>query len=297
MMKKLLFVSLIVSAILFAACQKEFLPDDILPVGNTGSFRAKIEGSQWEANAVKTAIRESGIIVLYGSAADKKSILIRVADSGVHNYYFHTSSADNAAAFTDSAILPIASFATNQWDSAGTYGNMNITAIDTARKTMSGTFSLKVYRQLDRLKRTITEGVFTNISYTTQPSAPSGTDTFRVKVDGVSFTYNLLVGIKVSLINSIAITAARGTAPAVGITVPDNVVPGTYIYDLLTYSGQYNPSTSVFLSADTGRVTILEHNMVTKRIRGKFNFLANMPFSNLPPNVQLTEGYFSVKYQ
>ncbi len=160
---------------------------------------------------------------------------------------------------------------------------------------MSGSFSIHVYRQFDSMQHSITEGIFTNISYSTQPPPPATTDSFRVKVDGTNFTYNLLGAI--SVFGKINISAAQTVAPAVGLSIPDNVVPGTYDFDIINFVGQYNPSTSVFLGADTGSVTILEHNPVTKRIRGNFHFLANTVFTNTPPNVQLSEGYFSVRYQ
>jgi hypothetical protein len=44
-------------------------------------------------------------------------------------------------------------------------GTLEITSIDSARRLMSGTFNLKVYRQLTREQRIITDGVFKNVSY------------------------------------------------------------------------------------------------------------------------------------
>ncbi|MEO6405731.1 MAG: DUF6252 family protein [Ferruginibacter sp.] len=293
MTKRFLALIFIICAIWISACQKEYNPFDSPITATQGDFTAKINGVSWVAN-VKAATRQGGVIVLYGNSSDKKSIVLRVADSGVHNYSLHTASQDNVGAYTDSAINPNA-FATNQWDIAGSYGNVNITSIDTARKTMSGTFSMRVYRMLDSLSRTITEGVFTNIPYASAPPAPSGTDSFRVKVDGVPFSYNLLIGI--SVFGKVNISAAQNQAPAVGLSLPDTIRTGTYQFDIIDYIGQYNPSSTLFLQADTGTITILEHNVATKRIRGNFHFKANQPFTHLPPDVQLTEGYFSVKYQ
>jgi hypothetical protein len=297
MLKQLSGIVVIVSVILFSACQKEIFSEtgtsNPPPPVVQGSFFAKIGSVQWVANNITSATRQGGVLVLYGSATDKKSMLLRVADSGVHNYSLHSGSISNVAVFTDSATSPNA-FASNQWAVAGNYGNLNVTSIDTVNKTISGTFNMQVYRQMDSQQRTITEGVFTNISYSTAPPPLSGTDSFRVKVAGIDFTYNLLTGI--SVFGRISVSASQGAAPTVGITVPDNVTVGTYPFDVFTNIGQYNPSASVFLGADSGSVTILEHNTVTKRIRGNFHFLANTVFTHLPPNVQLTAGYFSVKY-
>lgn len=296
-MKYILSV-VIISCLFFSACQKEYAPGGVTIIPGTlptaaGIFKAKIDSVQWEATTVKQAQRESGVIVIAG-ISNGKSLILRVADSGVHNYTFETQSLSNVGAWSDSTVGPNA-FATNQWSVDGNYGELNITAIDMVKKTMSGTFNMKVYRQFDNMQRTITEGLFSNIPFATQPPAPAATDTFRVKIDGVAFNYNLLSGIKA--FGMISISAAKSPAPAVGITLPDNVTPGTYSFDIIDYVGQYNPSINTFLAADTGKVTILEHSVIAKRIRGNFHFLANAPFTHIPPSAQLTEGYFSVKYQ
>lgn len=293
MKKHLAGFLVLVSILIFSACQKEISPEvGTAPIAS-GSFKAKINGVQWEANSIKTATMQDGVIVLYGLNTDKKSILLRVADSGVHNYAFHSESMSNAGLFIDSAVSPFA-FTTNQWDVEGNYGNLNITSIDTVRKTMSGTFSMQVYKNFDDTQRTITEGSFTKIVYTTQPPALSNTDSFRVKIAGLNFSYNLLTGINV--FGRINVAASQGVAPAVGLSLPDTIKVGQHSFDSFDLIGQYNPTASLFLAADTGSVTILEHNIVTKRIRGNFHFLANTAFTHLPPNINLTEGYFSVKY-
>ena len=219
-----------------------------------------------------------------------------MADSGVHNYTFVVNTIDNVAAYVDSSLTPIAAFATNQWPTEANYGNLNITSIDTAHKTISGNFNIKVYRQLDNLQRTISVGVFTNISYTTGASQHvNNTDSFRVKVGGVNFPYTSLGAF--SGFGMISVSASNaGGYPTVGISVPDTAMPGTYPFDLFSYVGQYNQSTSVMLTSDTGHITILERNTATKRIRGTFSFNANKSFTHDPPNILLTEGYFSVKY-
>ncbi len=294
-MKKFVYSGIAALVVCLCACQKEYNPFE--EENNlVGDFRAKINGVQWNAN-VGGAQREDGDIIITGISADKKVLFMRMKDSGVHNYSFYSVTSmtnTNAAGVVDSTLANVASFATNQFDTAAIYGNVNITSIDTVNKKMSGTFSYKAYRMLDSTMKTVTEGVFTNLSYTTEPPPPSGTDSFRVKIDGNPFSYNLLIGYKgFGMIN---IAASTGAAPSVGITVPDTVRVGTYPLGDFDYVGLYNRTDTTHLSADTGSVTILEHNITTKRIRGNFHFLANKAFTHQPPNYQLTEGYFSVKY-
>lgn len=289
-------VALFFTLAFLPACQKEYDPgigSTPTPTpGGSGSFTAAINSTNWSATS-KSATRQGGVIVLYGSSTDNKSIVLRVADSGVHVYTFHTQSSSNFGAYTDNAVGTNA-FATNQWPVDGAYGTVNITAIDTVNKTMTGTFNMKVYRAFDSLQRTITQGVFTKISYSVTSPPPSTTDSFRVKVNGAPFTYSTITAFKG--FGMISVSASTGAAPSVGITVPDNVTPGNYAFDIITYVGQYNPSSTTFLAADTGHVTILEHNLTTKRIRGTFQFKANQVFTHNPPDVQLTEGYFSAIY-
>lgn len=116
---------------------------------------------------------------------------------------------------------------------------------------MSGTFSFRAYRQFDSLQHIISNGIFTNIPYTTSNPLPSATDTFRVKVDGTPFTYNSLTGIATGApLDQIAITALQGTvAPVVGLTLPSSVTTGNYTFEDVasTIIALYNPSETMSL--------------------------------------------------
>jgi hypothetical protein len=298
-MRKLLF-GLIISALIFSACQQEYDPFDGTASPVTGDFRAKVDGVQFIADSAAVASKLGGVIVITGVNNSGKRILLRVADSGVHNYSFDSESMTNVATYSESNSSNPNAFTTNQYENAGIYGSMNITSIDTAAKKMSGTFSIKVIRQMDTLEKIITEGVFNNISYASQPPTPTGTDTFRVKINGNSFSYNLLSGIRTFGMIGLSAANINGSlgTPSVGLSVPDAVVPGSYAFDGFTYIGQYNPNDSTYMEADSGTVTILEHNPTTRRIRGNFHFEADTVFTGLPnPNIHLTEGYFSIRYQ
>jgi hypothetical protein len=305
---RLLFILLVsfISVFVITACQKEVDFDASNPanpnppVASTGNFRAKINGTQWVANKAAGAARFGGVINLSGLSNDRKILTITLTDSGVHRYILSDITM-NAAAMVDSNDANPFSFVSNQ----GTYpttsgGEVNITAIDTAKKTMTGTFSFKMYRDMDSTMKTITEGSFTNLSYATSMPPSAATDTFRVKIDGVSWTPASVMGVAVPIMNQIAVNATSSNASkTVGLTFPSTITAGTYTLDILgfTYIGQYNPDTDPMHSkaSVSGTLTILEHNTSTKRIRGNFNFRGEeiatpANFSNI------TEGYFSVKY-
>lgn len=286
------------------SCQKEidFDPTNPAnptpPLSVTGNLKAKINGTQWNADKVATAARFGGYINITGLSSDKKLLTITLTDSGVHRYILSDATM-NAAAYVDSNDSNPFSYVSNQ----GTYpttsgGEVNITAIDTAKKTMSGTFSFKMYRDMDSTMKTVTEGSFTNLSYSTSMPPSSATDSFRVKIDGTPFTPASITGVNVAMMNQIAINATNSTASkTVGLVVPSDITPGTYQFSFFgAYMGLYNPDTDPTHSkmSVSGTLTILEHNTTTKRIRGDFNFRAEelVPVSF----AELTEGYFSVKY-
>jgi hypothetical protein len=114
----------------------------------------------------------------------------------------------------------------------------------------------------------------------------------QLQLSGVSTTFPLSV---------IAINAFdNSNDKGIGLSFPLNITPGSYTLDFwqLTHIGQYFPDDD----PDNGQVSVsgtlqvLEHNTSTKRIRANFNFRAE---NMLDPSIstQISEGYFSVKYQ
>lgn len=307
-MRKYVFLSFIVSAILsviFISCQREITD----PNGNTnpsvtGDFRAKIEGTQWVANRAASASRMQGRIAISGISTDKKTIAITLADSGVHRYTL-SDITPNAAAYQDSTLPSVIAFTSN----GGTYptqagGEVNITAIDTVNKKISGTFFFKVYRQTDGLQRNITEGSFTNLSYSTTLPPSSSTDTFRVKIAGTQWIPPTVLAAKSPAIPPLPATIGISGVDAslsktVGLQMPADITPGTYTLDFfgLTYIGTYLPNSNPVNSqaSTSGTLTIISHNPTTKRIRGTFNFHAE-ELLNPAASTELTEGYFSITY-
>ena len=291
----------------FSSCQKEVDPSIIAnptPPGATGNLKAKIDGTQWVANSVEGASRMLGLINITGRSTDRKYLTITLTDSGVHNYTLDNNSM-NAAAYVDSSLSNAFSFTTNQGINPGDAGGfVNITSIDATNKKISGTFSFRVFRQMDGAQRTLTEGSFTNLPYTTTLPPGNAADTFKVKIAGTLWVPPTVLASKTPaappLLPQIAITgtSADGTK-AVGMFMPADITPGNYTFDLFggTYVALYNPDTDPNHSQGsmTGTLTILSHNTTTRRIRGNFNFHAEALLNPLL-NTELTEGYFSVSY-
>jgi hypothetical protein len=262
-------------------------------------MKAKINSVQWNADKFSGASRMVGVINISGVDNNKRYLTITLTDSGVHKYILSDETM-NVAALIDSSESNKNGYTTNQGiNPSDAGGEVNITAINTDKKTISGTFSFKVFRQQDGAQKTISEGSFTNLAYTTTMPQASATDTFRVKIDGASWTPSFITG--VSAFGQIAISATNSSATkSVGVIFPSNIQPGSYTFDFFgaTYIGQYNPDLDPGHSkaSSSGTLTILEHNTTTKRIRGNFAFKGE-ELLNAANFAQLTEGYFSVKYQ
>lgn len=299
-----LLVAAASTLLLFQSCQKE-ISDESGNNNFTGDFRAKIEGTQWVANKGAGASRMQGLINISGYSTDKKYITITLSDSGVHRYTLSDATL-NAAAYIDSTLPNPIAFTTNQ----GVYptesgGEVNITSIDTVNKKMSGTFTFNVFRMMDGLKRSITEGSFTNLTYTTTLPPANATDTFRVKIAGTQWNPPTIFAVRAPAVpplpSTIAVSGTDATASkVVGLIFPSDITPGTYTLDFFggTYIGQYNPNNNPQNSqaSVSGTLEILSHNTSTKRIRGNFNFRAEELLNPLAFTL-LTEGYFSVTYQ
>ena len=308
MLKGLLYCLLVLTGvIIFSSCQKEVDPGIINstnPTTVTGNLKAKIDGTQWVANSTAAASRMLGFISIGGRSTDRKYLSITLTDSGVHNYTLDDMSM-NAASYIDSSLSNAVNFTTNQGvfpRDAG--GFVNVTSIDAVNKTISGTFSFRVFRQMDGAQRTFTEGSFINLPYATVLPPGAATDTFKVKIAGTLWVPPTVFASKTPavapLVPQIAITgtSSDGTK-SVGMFMPVDITPGNYTFNLFggTYLGLYNPDIDPNHSqgAMSGMLTILSHNTTTRRIRGNFNFHAEA-LLNSSLNTELTEGYFSVNY-
>ncbi|HRN79441.1 MAG TPA: DUF6252 family protein [Ferruginibacter sp.] len=298
MLKQIKLLALLVTAgIWLTACEKEYsLETGGLTGGGSGTFRARVDGSPWSADIIKTARRTGGMIELKGRNAAGQQIVLTVRDSGVYQYQLNSTSNVNFGVYIDSTVAPYEPYSTNQWFTDSLYGYVNITSIDTVRKTMSGTFKMKVFRTIDSGVKDITEGVFSNISYgppaTTPPPAPA--NNFFVRVDGTEFVDNSFTASE--LLGNVVINAASGSGATVTIVVPATIAAGTYNFNAAgQITGTYASNTNVYL-AQAGTMVIQEHNTATNFIRATFSFTGTDLMNPGTPDVTLTEGALSVTY-
>lgn len=303
-MVRLLWCLIVASSI--ASCQKE------LSVENGGDssevkgiLKMKVDGVQWVADKIAKATIENGIITITGLDKNGTSLLIELVDNGAANYILNQQTVDYAAVVDATDANPSA-YGTNEGQDANDAGGeVIVTNIDQTNKTISGTFSFKVYRNADNKQLVITEGSFENLKYAADdPSDPGGgnvSPSFSVKIDGAGFAHNSLnIQHAAGLIVLTAVQATGGPSKAVTLSMPETIAAGTYDFQSIgDYVGMYvigsGTGGNLFLSV-SGKLTITEHNTTTKVIKGTFFFEGEDQIGGAP-NAQLTEGAFTVQYQ
>jgi hypothetical protein len=130
---------------------------------------ATIDSVSWEAaDSTQAAIISQGAITISGISSGGQEISITLNDTVVGIYVLNQTSA-SLAIYANLDSVGSYAYSTNQGsDTAQAGGTVNVTAINTAGKTISGIFSFKVYRNSDGSQKDITAGVFYNIPYADQ---------------------------------------------------------------------------------------------------------------------------------
>ena len=279
------------------SCHKEVSVET--STGLAGDFVATIDGSEWiAADSTRGATILAGLINITGVSVDDKQLSITLDDTVVGVYTLNQNSGSLATyAAIDSSDLY--AFASNQGsDTAQAGGLVTVTEIDPVNKTISGTFSFKVYRDIDKQQKVITQGVFYKLSYSTSLPASNSTDTLETLIDGAAWSARSIIASAIATQLGITGSDLNGNR-AVSLIIPLYVAPGSYTLDYTgnTYIALYNPVPTIALAATNGTLQIIENDSTTKRVRGNFQFEATDPLGlgNTPHN--LTGGYFSVQYK
>ncbi|WP_153800606.1 DUF6252 family protein [Foetidibacter luteolus] len=276
----------------FLSCQKEITDWEDVP---SGDFTATIAGEPWSAGTVlKSASRLAGVINITGRSNDNRWLTITLKDSGVHRYAL-VNNVMNAALFYDSMAVPVKQYVTmDDEDTDEVGGEVNITEIDTVKKTISGTFAFVMYTQYDSSYMIVENGVFKNISYaTTVAPSPHTSNAFKAKIDGVEWTPYSITGI-ISQDKLIINATMPDVSRTMGFQLPADIQAGKHSLGIATgYTAVYLSSTTNYL-VDSGELNILEHDKAKKKIKGEFNFKASDIVGT--KKVDITEGAFSISY-
>jgi len=277
------------------SCRKETSVEN--KNGLAGTFTATIDGTSWiAADSTKGASILQGMINISGISTGNKQLSITLNDT-IPGVYKLSQVSASLAAYADNDSSNLYAFATNQGnDSTQAGGQVTVTEIDQVNKTITGTFSFKVYRDIDNHQKTITDGVFYKLPYISSLAPANAEDTMQAVIDGASWKGQNIIstGIAPQLIIS---GSALNGSQSIGLILPLDITPGSYTFDFtgLTYIGTYSPTGSISRVSSGGTLTILENNPTTQRVRGNFNFTAQ-DLQTPGTTDQITAGYFSVKY-
>jgi len=281
------------------ACKKDTSYETGNPGGNvvSGSFHAKIDGTQWNADSIQSATVIAGLINITGISHDNQMITINVIGQAPGTYALTQQSSSYAAYNLLSNGTVTNSYSTQgSSDPAQSGGSISFSSIDTIKKTISGTFYFNGFSTSDNTKKVITEGVFTDIHYSSTLPPAKLTDTFKVDVNDTVFVSQSILASLTAGQLVIAGSTLDGSK-SVGLYMPGNITPGDYTLDAFggTYIGQYSPNpNTLMVSKGIGTLTILENDAVARRIKGNFFFTA----ADIPDTMTaaISNGYFSVGY-
>lgn len=280
------------------SCRKEVSVEK--PGSTAGSFMATIDGTQWvAADTLKGAAIVGGLINLTGISSGNKQLSITLNDTipGVYTLNQHSTS---IAAYANNDSSDLYAYTTNQGkDSTQAGGTVTVVNIDLVNQTITGTFSFNVYRDIDGKQKSVTDGVFYKLPYSTSFPPASQGDTMQAIIDGQNWAAKSIIAS--SLSNTLIINgSALNGAQAVSLLMPLDVLPGgpyTLNYTGFTYYGLYSPIVTTGFASTSGNLTILENDPIKKRVRGNFDFQATDPTGVNNQTYHLTSGYFSVQYQ
>lgn len=288
--------AVILCQLVISSCQKEVSVDTQGTPGNSsgvnGTFKAKIDGVQYTADAVVTASVILGGTTISASSKDKKTFAIAITDTAGGTYILDQNSL-HGIAFVDSTDSNLGGFASNEGaDTTQSGGKITIT-FDRVKKIISGTFTCKLMRGSDKKQKVVTEGTF-QIPYSNTIPLAKATDTLRVKIDGKDWTAKSITANAGSGLLTI-IASEQNLTKIVTLQFPQLTTNGTYDFDFAgNYVGLYLPDGLSPYTADSGMLTVVEHKISSKRIRANFNFKASALAGG--NSAVFTNGYFSVGY-
>jgi uncharacterized protein DUF6252 len=111
-------------------------------------------------------------------------------------------------------------------------------------------------------------------------------------VNGADFSAHLST-ISTSGVETIGISGTQDQA-SIFLSVPSNIVEGTYSFDEQMYRATYSLSGVDYYGSGNGTIVISEHDKANKKIKGTFQFTGVK--YNTTSTVSVTEGSFEGNY-
>lgn len=289
-------------SISLSSCQKEGdAPPPVWSAVNSGSSNSsvsmtcKVNGGQWNAaEGMANASIYDNTSNLTGMHSNSSTITITISEAIVLNGAYDLGfNSGNGAVYMPSST------ATNSWlshiDPSAGGGTLIVTALDPVNMLISGNFEFDAVLPTDlNNHKIITEGEFTNLSFSNSASGPDE-NSFTVDIDGDAFVPAAINGIIMDSKIRIVASDAQGVQ-SVSLSVPEDIEAGTYELGsaFSDYSGMYNHDASTFTSSNSGTLTISTHDPSSGLIEGSFYFTSSDLIGSV--SFELTNGEFSIGY-
>lgn len=278
------------------------------PVANDGTVQVDFDGQTFVSTAAQAIVTDSYISItgLRAPSGDIMQITIPAIEVGTYSWktfndidrvfgmvYTPGGASNSFICVSEEDVDPSLDYTDT--------GSLTISSIDNTTKKISGTFQ---FTGVDftgndgkgKIK-VFTKGVFTNIPFTSNViQDPTETpNTFSAKLDGAAYVPTSILAILQN--DKIAISAMKGSVETIGMFLPSNVEPGTYVVEDMGADFTFSyikgmTGDSVFSGA--GSVTITSHDKSKKIITGTFSSKYTSMLVDEEHNV--TEGAFSVSY-
>lgn len=159
-----LSVLFIVVIIAMSSCKKEDVQELIT---STASMSAKIDGTSWSAvTRVTKHFENSQKFVISGTSTNGEVLVITVFGD-TQGTYSSSTSIDSLSAKVGCVWQPDASSPTTD-NYVSQSGTVTFSSVNTSDKKVSGTFSFSLLDQSLSNSKSITEGKFTDLSYSEQ---------------------------------------------------------------------------------------------------------------------------------
>ncbi|CAM3316210.1 DUF6252 family protein [Aequorivita lipolytica] len=242
---------------------------------NEVALQAKVDDRLYISADARAALNDDGTLTIQGFN-DEESMTLQLSRLGEGNFAI-SEGTRNYAVYEDIG----GNIYTTKPNGEGV---VSISEINETNKTLSGVFNFNAFLPgIDTIY--VSKGIFYNISYSSGDIGdPTNAGLFSARVDD-----NPFIPVIVSSRNTgnTIITSGSTANATIVISVTANVEPGEYTLPRGGFAAKYQGLNG---PEDTtnGLVTILEHNIAEKTIKGTFSFITN--------RTEITEGQFDVAY-
>lgn len=239
------------------------------------ALQANVDNSFYKSNDARASLNDDGSVTIQGFT-DEQSLTLHLSRLGEGNFAI-AEGRPNYALFEDIG----GSIYSTRPDGEGM---VTLSEVNEANKTLSGTFYFNAFLPgIDTIY--VSKGTLHNVPYSSgEIGDPSTAGIFRAKVDS-----NQFIPITISSRNTgnTIITTGSTANASIVISVTANVEPGEYSLPQGGFAAKYQGANGPEPTAG-GMITILEHNVAEKSIKGTFSFITNRS--------EITEGEFDVVY-